>query len=44
MPLWLIKSLIALAFFPGLLVGVGLLVLGAAYLQTKEEQENGEGA
>jgi hypothetical protein len=40
MPLWLVKTLIGLAFFPALVVGVALLFLAATWMQVKEA-ENG---
>ena len=36
MPVWLIKTLIGLAFFPGLLVGLALLFLAVAYMQAMD--------
>jgi hypothetical protein len=39
MPLWLVKYLIALAFFPGLLVGLALLFLAATWMQVMHEEE-----
>ena len=43
MPVWLIKTLIALAFFPALLVGLALLFLAATWMQVNEEvTEDGE--
>ena len=38
MPVWLIKYLIGLAFFPGLLVGLCLLFLAATWMQTMDEE------
>ena len=43
MPVWLIKYLIGLAFFPGLLAGLCLLFLAATWRQVNEEvTEDGE--
>ena len=45
MPLWLIKYLIALAFFPALLAGVALLFLAATWMQVEDrrrEEEHGK--
>lgn len=43
MPVWLIKYLIGLAFFPGLLAGLALLFLAATWMQVNEEEtEDGE--
>lgn len=41
MPVWLIKTLIALAFFPALLVGLALLFLAATWMQVNEEGNDG---
>lgn len=43
MPVWLIKSLIALVFFPALMVGVGLLFLAATWMQVNDEKEEEDG-
>jgi len=45
MPTWLIKYLIGLAFFPGILACLCLLFLGITYHQVKdrEEAEHAEG-
>ena len=42
MPLWLIKTLIGMAFLPALLVGVCLLFLLITYFQVVEEAEEDE--
>lgn len=42
MPLWLIKSLIGLAFFPPLLAGLCLLFLAATWMQVREEETSEE--
>lgn len=39
MPVWLIKTLIGLAFFPALLVGIAFLFLAATYMQVMAERE-----
>jgi len=39
MPVWLIKYLIGLAFFPGLLAGLCLLFLAATWMQTMDKEE-----
>lgn len=39
MPVWLIKYLIGLAFFPALLVGIAFLFLAATYMQVTAERE-----
>lgn len=38
MPLWLVKTLIGLAFFPAILVGLCLLFLAATWMQTMSEE------
>lgn len=38
MPVWLIKTLIGLAFLPGLLVGTALLFLAATYMQVMDAE------
>ena len=43
MPLWLIKSLIALAFFPSILLGLAFLFLAATYMQVMDEEEKEHG-
>ena len=42
MPLWLIKYLIGLAFFPPLLAGLCLLFLVATWMQVQEEEEESD--
>lgn len=41
MPVWLIKYLIGLAFFPAILFGLALLFLAATWMQVNEEGEDG---